>query len=220
MGLCGESLLQSSSFESHSPGFSGSSNGVGGASEISKVAVEQSECKNDFLDSRKVTHDLHGTLRNISSQTSTEDGICNSLDMKHLNRFDNDPPLLDSVVSCKKKSSADTCQTASVRGKRCRKPTVRYIEEFSKLRSREKVSNSATKGKHPSLASHHKPRHVRFKALRHIPANGSNGQMSDMALPELQVHKKCLKNEVLILTCVLGLELASLFYPLAFAPCI
>ncbi|KAK4281499.1 hypothetical protein QN277_012981 [Acacia crassicarpa] len=196
-GLCGEPLLQSSSSESHSPGLSGSSNGVGGVSESSKVAVELSEYKNDFLDNR-VTHDLHGAFRNVSCQTSIEDGICNSLDVKHLNELDNDLPLADSVLSCKKeKGSAEECDTAIVREKRCRKPTLRYIEEFSSLRSKEKVLSSATKNKPSSLASHHKLRHVRFRALRNIPGKNSDGQMSDVVLPELQVHKQCLKNEEL-----------------------
>ncbi|XP_028776056.1 uncharacterized protein LOC114732852 [Neltuma alba] len=197
VGLCGESLVQSSSSESHSPGLSGSSNGVGGVPESSKVAIEQSEYKNVFLDSR-VTHDLRGASRNSACQTSIEDGICNSLDMQHLNELDNDPPLSNSVLSRKKdKVSADECQTAAVREKRCRKPTLRYIEEFSNLSSKEKVLNSATNNKPLSLVSHHKLRRIRFRALRHIPGKNSDSQTSDMALPELQVHKRCLQNEEL-----------------------
>ena len=98
--------------------------------------------------------------------------------------------------SKKEKGSAEECDTAIVREKRCRKPTLRYIEEFSSLRSKEKVLSSATKNKPSSLASHHKLRHVRFRALRNIPGQNSDGQTSDVALPELQVHKQCLKNEV------------------------
>ncbi|XP_054823633.1 uncharacterized protein LOC129321749 isoform X2 [Prosopis cineraria] len=161
VGLCGELLLQSSSSESHSPGLSGSSNGVGGVSESSKVAIEQIEYKNNFLDDR-VAHDLHGAFRNNSYQTSIEDGTCNSLDMQHLNELDNDTPLADSILSCKKKKgSVDECQITAVREKRCRKPTLR------------------------------------FRALRHIPCKNSGSQTSDMALPELQDHKQCLKSEEL-----------------------
>lgn len=202
----GESLLQSSSSESQSPGLSGSSNRVGGVSKSSKVASAQSEYENDFPDNQ-VTNDLYGASRNNPCQTSNGDCISNILDRKHVNQLDNEPPLSDSLLSNGKvKDPVEECQTASHREKRFRKPTQRYIEEFSNLKSKEKVLSAAAKNKHLSVTSHRELHHIRLKALRKISVNNFDDGTSVVAPPEQQFHKGHLKNKVLISTCVMCLS--------------
>ncbi|XP_020217513.1 uncharacterized protein LOC109800978 isoform X2 [Cajanus cajan] len=132
------SLLQNSSSESHSSGLSGSSI-VGGVLESTKVPIAQSECKNDSLD-ETVTYESHGTFRNNPSQPSKVNCRYNiSLDIQHLQGLDNDCQVASGLLTCKKeKGLVEKCQPAALREKRFRKPTQRYIEEFSDSRSKEK----------------------------------------------------------------------------------
>nr|KYP66997.1 Telomere-binding protein 1 [Cajanus cajan] len=190
------SLLQNSSSESHSSGLSGSSI-VGGVLESTKVPIAQSECKNDSLD-ETVTYESHGTFRNNPSQPSKVNCRYNiSLDIQHLQGLDNDCQVASGLLTCKKeKGLVEKCQPAALREKRFRKPTQRYIEEFSDSRSKEKVPTADTKAKHSSDSSCN-VFHIRIKALKESPSEKSSNENSDLILPELQVSKGRLKKEEL-----------------------
>ncbi|KAK7345546.1 hypothetical protein VNO77_16151 [Canavalia gladiata] len=188
------SLLQNSSSESHSSGLSGSSI-IGGVLESTKVPIAQSECKNNSLD-ETVTYESHGAFRNNPSLPSNVKCMYNiSLDIQHLHGLDNNHHLAGGILSSEKENGpAVNSQPAELREKRFRKPTQRYIEEFSSLRSKEKVPTSGTKTKHLSNSSCNKL-HKRIKALKKIPGEKSSNENSDMILPELPVRKGRPKKE-------------------------
>ncbi|XWS66867.1 hypothetical protein CRYUN_Cryun05aG0237800 [Craigia yunnanensis] len=131
--------LRNLSSESHSPGFSGSSNSAGGISETSIATVQESNCKNDVL-GKMASCDLHHTFM---------DTICPTIE--HVQDFyesdddDDEKPLVSFILSTKKvKSSFKVTKGGTLlRHKRLRKPTRRYIEEFSR--------NSTTSGKNKRL---------------------------------------------------------------------
>ncbi|XP_019460814.1 PREDICTED: uncharacterized protein LOC109360393 isoform X4 [Lupinus angustifolius] len=152
-GLSKGSLLQNSSSESHSSGFSGSSI-VGGVSESTKVPSAQPECKNYSPDGT-TTSESSDALRNNPSQPSNGDCMyIISLDMKHLHELNNDHPLAGGILSFEnEKDAAEEPQPTALREKRFRKPTKRYIEESSNLRSKEKVPTAATKNSDVTLSA-------------------------------------------------------------------
>lgn len=192
------SLLQNSSSESHSSELSRNSI-VDGVLELesTKVSIAKSECKNDSLD-ETVTNESHGTLRNDPCQTSKVNCRYNiSLDIQHLQGLDNNHHIAGGILTCKKeKSPLEKCQPAALREKRFRKPTQRYIEEFSNSMSKEKVSTARTKTKHLSDSSSN-VLHIKIKALKKSSTKKSSCENSDVILPEWQVRKGHLKKEVL-----------------------
>ncbi|CAJ1968919.1 unnamed protein product [Sphenostylis stenocarpa] len=162
------SLLQNSSSESHSSGLSGSSI-VGGVLESTKVPIAHSECKNDSLD-ETVTYESHGAFSNNLSQPSKVNCRYDiSLDTQHLQELDTKRHLAGGILTCKKeKGPVGKGQPAALREKRFRKPTQRYIEEFSNARTKEKS-----------------------------PSEKSSYENSEVMIPELQVRKGRLKKEKL-----------------------
>ncbi|KAI4349134.1 hypothetical protein L6164_009768 [Bauhinia variegata] len=196
-GTYGQPVTGNSSSESHSPGLSGSSICVGGISESRKQPIAQSECSNDSLD-MKVTCHLDDAFRNNPCLQSNGDYMHhNPLDIQNLNELDNDRPLTGSISSHENEMvSVEACQTAALREKRFRRPTQRYIEEFSNLRSKEKVCTAATKNKQ-SIVKSHNDHHIRLKALRKTPGEKSICGTSDVALPQLRIHNRRLKKEEL-----------------------
>jgi len=190
------SLFQNSSSESHSSGLSRSSI-VGGVLESTKVPIAQSECKNDSLD-ETVTYESHGAFSNDPSEPSK--GNCRyniSLDIPHLQELDTYRHLAGGILTCKKeKSPVEKGQPAAHREKRFRKPTQRYIEEFSNARSKEKVSAAGPKTKHSSDLSCN-VLHIRIKSLKKSPSEKSSNENNEVMLPELQARKGRHKKEVL-----------------------
>ncbi|XP_027363793.1 uncharacterized protein LOC113871152 isoform X2 [Abrus precatorius] len=182
------SLLQNSSSESHSSGLSGSSI-IGGVLQSTKVPNAQSECKIDSLD-EAATNESHGAFRNNLSQPSNVNCMYNiSLDLQHLHELDNNHHFVGGILSCEKeKGPVVKSQPAAHREKRSRKPTQRYIEEFSNLRSKEKGPATGTKTKHLSDPSCNELR-IRIKALKKIPGEKSSNENNDVMFPELQVRK-------------------------------
>ncbi|XVE96640.1 hypothetical protein REPUB_Repub02eG0240100 [Reevesia pubescens] len=141
------SNLHNSSSESHSPGFSGSSNSAGGLSESSIATVQESNNKNGVL-GKMVSCDLHRTFRSkCVCQAPVMDTICPTIE--HVQDFvesdDDEKPLVSFILSNKKvKGSFKVTKGGTLLGqKRLRKPTRRYIEEFSR--------NSTTSGKNKRL---------------------------------------------------------------------
>ncbi|XVF76402.1 hypothetical protein PTKIN_Ptkin13bG0263700 [Pterospermum kingtungense] len=132
------SNLHNSSSESHSPGFSGSrsSNSAGGISESSIATVQESSSKNGVL-GKMVSCDLHHTFRSkCGCQPSVMGTIHPSIEhMQDCDDSDDDEkPLVSFILSAKKvKSSVNVTKGGTLLGqKRQRKPTRRYIEEFSR----------------------------------------------------------------------------------------
>ncbi|KAK8315529.1 hypothetical protein V6Z11_D01G247400 [Gossypium hirsutum] len=113
------SNLRNSSSESHSPG--GSSNSVGGMSESSIVTVQESNSKNGVL-GKMVNCDIHHTIR-------SECG-CQA-------------PVMETIRPSKEHAQDFVESDDEKPLKRLRKPTKRYIEEFSR--------NSTTSGKNKCL---------------------------------------------------------------------
>lgn len=142
------------SSETESPGLSGSSNGAIGISESSTATIPESECKNDALD-KTVTCELHGGFRSTCGcQLPPEDSIrTTSLEFRKFDDLDNDedPFVYDIVATGRGKRSLEVSRIgALLTEKRLRKPTRRYIEEFSDkkssyLKGREKDSAASAK---------------------------------------------------------------------------
>ncbi|XP_047174866.1 uncharacterized protein LOC124842431 isoform X1 [Vigna umbellata] len=194
-----EEVLGSGPFEgseSHSSGLSRSSI-VGGVLESTEVPIAHSESKNDSLD-ETVTYESHGAFSNNPSQPSQ--GNCRyniSLDIQHLQELDNYRHLAGGILTCKKdKGPVEKGQPAALREKRFRKPTQRYIEEFSNARSKEKVPPAGTKTKHSSNSSCN-VLHIRIKSSKRSPSEKSSNENSEVMLPELQVSKGHQKKEKL-----------------------
>ncbi|KAK7392480.1 hypothetical protein VNO78_20919 [Psophocarpus tetragonolobus] len=189
-------LFQNSSSESHSSVLSGSSI-VSGVLESTKVPIAQYERKNDSLD-ETVTFESNGAFTNIPSQPAKVNCRYNiSLDIQHLQELDNNRHLAGGILTCKKeKGPVEKCQPDALREKRFRKPTQRYIEEFSNSRSKEKAPTIGTKTRHLSNSSSN-VLHLRIKTLKKSPSEKSSNENSDMMLPELQVHKEHPKKEKL-----------------------
>ncbi|TYI04087.1 hypothetical protein ES332_A11G390400v1 [Gossypium tomentosum] len=130
------STLCNSSSESHSPGFSGRSNSVGGISESSTATVRESNSENGGL-GKRVGCDLHHNFRRKHGcQGPVMDVGRSSIEhMQDLDESDDDEkPLVSLILSNQKvKSSVKVTKGDTLlRQKRLRKPTRRYIEEFSR----------------------------------------------------------------------------------------
>lgn len=191
--------MQNSSSESHSSGLSGSSI-IGGVSESTKIPISQSECKKNS----------RGAFRNHPGQPSNVDCMYNiSLDTQHLHGLNNDHPLTGDILSYEKEDiSVEKCKTSAPREKRFRKPTQRYIEEFSNSRSKEKVPTTATKNKNLGVSSCDELQ-IKIKALKKITGKKSSDGNSDVTLSELQVRRGRPKKEVLF--SLLGILALSIF---------
>lgn len=172
------SYLGNSSSESQSSGLSGSSNGAVGISESSTANIPGSECKNDALD-KTVTCQLHGGFRSkCGCQKPAEDSIhTDSLELKKFDDLDNDenPLIYGRLSSGTGKRSLDASRIdALLREKRSRKPTRRYIEEFSdkkskSLKRRENYSAAAKKDTIMKVRSRNELHNMRQEALTVVP---------------------------------------------------
>ncbi|KAF5737544.1 TRF-like 8 putative isoform 1 [Tripterygium wilfordii] len=123
--------------ESNSPGCSGSSNGTNGASDTSTATILESGCKSDLLDNVAICelHVVSGS--ECGCHRPFEEQIClTSPDMGNLDDLDNDKPciMVNGMSSDEvgKSSVMVTKVGASIRQKRLRKPTRRFVDEFSK----------------------------------------------------------------------------------------
>lgn len=154
------SHLGNSSSESHSPGLSGSSNVAIGISESSTTTVPESECKNDSL-TKMITCELHRAVKSeCECEVPIEDNEGpGSLDVLKFDELDNDDNcLLSSILSKCKKRSKSSGSALGTKVKRSRKPTQRYIEEFSDQKSKslmdeQKVLTAALKDKRLKVKS-------------------------------------------------------------------
>lgn len=146
------SHLGNSSSESHSPGVSGSNVAVGMSDSLT-TALE-SKCKNEKM----VNCELHGTFKSKCEYQASDVEKCpSSHDVDRFDELDSDDNvLLSSILSkCKKRVKSSVLGT---KAKRLRKPTKRYIEESSDLKSGylmggQNVSTATLKDKHPKVTS-------------------------------------------------------------------
>lgn len=175
------SHLGNSSSESHSPGLSGSSNVAIGISD-SSTTVPESECKNDSL-TKMITCELHSIVKSeCECEVPIEDNEGpSSPDVLKFDELDNDDNcLLSSILSkCKKRAKSSSLGT---KVKRSRKPTQRYIEEFSDQKSR-----SLMDGQKVSAAA------LKDKCLKVKSCNESSNQCSTQVPSASRLRGGCLK---------------------------
>ncbi|GKV48437.1 hypothetical protein SLEP1_g55251 [Rubroshorea leprosula] len=127
-GCCDGSHIGNSSTESHSPVFSGSSNSTSGISESPIATVQESDCKNGLPGKNGCGYEA----------TATNEIHPTTEDLQNLNESDDDEKPLVSLILSKKKAKVSTKLTKGgmlCRQMRLRKPTVRYIDESSRLSS-------------------------------------------------------------------------------------
>ncbi|KAJ6864957.1 hypothetical protein NC651_035503 [Populus alba x Populus x berolinensis] len=167
------SQLRNSISESQSPGCSGSSNGAVGMSESSTATVPVSESKNGPLQ-ETVKCKLHCSSGDKwDSREPAEDGVWpTSDDLDDLDELDDDAKPLISLISGKNVKKAGTL----LRQKRLRKPTKRYIEEFSDTKSKHEMErrndmSATSKDKRPKIRSNNELRCG--GALTHAPKEES-----------------------------------------------
>ncbi|KAM2242563.1 hypothetical protein ACFX1S_009503 [Malus domestica] len=162
-GPCEGSRLRNSSSASQSPGLSGSSNSAVGISESSTVTIQEFECKNSSID-KAVTHGFHGNFRQ-KKRHRTPIAHPASINLRNLDELDNDEkPSVSGIVSA-----------AFLKEKRLRKPTRRYIEEFSGKKSKDSKGRedcsavTATENGRLKARSQTKNHHQRPRTLAAVP---------------------------------------------------
>ncbi|PON60344.1 GAMYB transcription factor [Parasponia andersonii] len=171
-GPCGVSLPRNVSCESQSPGLSGSSNSAVGISESSSVTIQE----NDSLN-KPATYQLPVFRHKRRHKMPVQ-----SIDLHNHNILDDDDeddPLLSSMLLNRngKNLGEGSKIGASRREKRLRKPTQRYIEEFSDKKSKyfkgqEKFSAVAAAGmkdKRLKVRSSDEERSMRPGMLSSVP---------------------------------------------------
>ncbi|EEF42929.1 hypothetical protein RCOM_1355420 [Ricinus communis] len=152
----GRSHLGNSSSESQSPGFSGSSNGALVLSESSTATNSESECKIGSLEKKVVKCELNDSSGGKwEYQKIVRDGtFMTSHDLENFDELDDAKPLESSISSDENEKKAVQPGKMSLRQKRLRKPTKRFIEEFSAPKSKhlmEAEKNLATASKDKRL---------------------------------------------------------------------
>ncbi|KAJ6871066.1 hypothetical protein NC652_036666 [Populus alba x Populus x berolinensis] len=170
------SQLRNSISDSQSPGCSGSSNGAVGMSESSTATVPVSESKNGPLQ-KTVKCKLHCSSGDKwDSREPAEDGVWpTSDDLDDLDELDDDAKPLMSLISGKNVKKAAKAGTL-LRQKRLRKPTKRYIEEFSDTKSKHEMErrndmSATSKDQRPKFRSNNELRCE--GALTHTPKEES-----------------------------------------------
>lgn len=254
------SHLGNSSSESHSPGFSGSDNGVVGMSESSTGTVPVLECGND-VDKMSICS-LHGISRikcpcKMLVESKMDLQGSTSFNLHNPDCVDNSSNLVSGIPLVEKgKNVTQTNSQCSKAGsisqgikresfssrkgprkrsfeasdmgmllneKRMRRPTRRYIEEFSDLKSksnRGRPKNSTTTAKNKLLQiRHHNQTHQDegFSAASLVPS-GSFGRSSDQSSLEVGVQKGCLKKYASI--SVRKFFMCSIYSIIAFLRCL
>ncbi|XP_021655832.2 uncharacterized protein LOC110646639 isoform X1 [Hevea brasiliensis] len=153
--------LGNSSSESQSPGFSGSSNGANGLSESSTATILDSECKNGSVENKTVKCELNDSSGDKWDYPAGENVYTASRDLENLDELDDAKPLESGISSDdnEKKPLQASKMSTLLRQKRLRKPTKRFIEEFSVPKSkhaleRQKILAADSKDKCLDIGSH------------------------------------------------------------------
>lgn len=164
----GRSHLGNSNSESQSPGFSGSSSGTLALSESSIGAIPESECKSGSLEKKLVKCELNDSSGDKWEYRALvgEDAFMTSIDSDNTDELDDAKPSESGISSDEnEKNTVHTGKISNLlKQKRLRKPTKRFIEEFSAPKSKhlmETEKNLATplKVKHLKIKSRDKLHH-------------------------------------------------------------
>ncbi|GMI84745.1 TRF-like 8 [Hibiscus trionum] len=165
-----ESNLHNLTSQSHAPGFSGTRSSAVGTLESSIATIRESNSKNGVLE-KMVGCDLHHTFkRKFGCQAPVTNTIRSIIEHKqnttrsiieHKQSFDesddDEKPLVSFIFSTKSvKSTVEVTKGGSLlRQKRLRKPTNRYIEEFSRnsTTGKNKRLKVGSQGELPQVAS-------------------------------------------------------------------
>ncbi|KAJ9181562.1 hypothetical protein P3X46_009681 [Hevea brasiliensis] len=158
--------LGNTSSESQSPGFSGSSNDTHGLSESSTATILGSECKNSSVENKMVKCELNDSFGDKWDYHAQENVFTTSRDVENLDELDDAKPLESGISSDdnEKKPVQTSKMSTLLRQKRLRKPTKRYIEEFSVPKSkhameRQKILAVDSKDKCLTIRSHNELHH-------------------------------------------------------------
>ncbi|KAK8542069.1 hypothetical protein V6N12_014678 [Hibiscus sabdariffa] len=152
--------------------FCGSSSSAGGISESSAATVQESNNQNGVL-KKMFCGDLHHTFKSkFGCQAPVTDTIGPTIE--HMQTFDesddDEKPLVSFILSTKSvKSSFEVTKGGTLlRQKRLRKPTSRYIEEFSRnSTSGKKCLKAGSQGDLPQLVS--EPQRQRGRPKKIVP---------------------------------------------------
>ncbi|KAL4325168.1 hypothetical protein GQ457_11G007840 [Hibiscus cannabinus] len=164
--LSGSSLSNLNS-QSHTPGFSGSSSSAGGISESSVATVQESNNRNGVL-KKMFCGDLRHTFKSkfgCHCQATVTDTTGPTIE--HMQSFDESDDLVSFMLSTESvKSSVEVTKGGTLlRQKRLRKPTSRYIEEFSRnSTSGKKCLKAGSQGDLPQVELQNK-RQITIKDL-------------------------------------------------------
>ncbi|MBA0833377.1 hypothetical protein Goarm_017696, partial [Gossypium armourianum] len=155
---------------SHSPGFSGRSNSVSGISESSIATVRESNSENGGLGKRVGCNLRHNFRRKHGCQGPVMDVGRSSIEhVQDLDESDDEKPLVSLILSNQKvKSSVKVTKGDTLlRQKRLRKPTRRYIEEFSRNSTMEESKSHKIQPQEefPQVPSESQPRRGRPKKI-------------------------------------------------------
>ncbi|KAE8684825.1 Detected protein of confused Function [Hibiscus syriacus] len=168
---CAPHDLRNLNSQSHDPGFSGSCSSAGGISESSVATVQESNSQNGVL-KKMVSRDLHHTFKSkFVCQAPIMDTVRPNIE--HMQSFDesddDEKPLISFILSTKSvKSSVEVTKGGTLlRQKRLRKPTSRYIEEFSRnsTTSAKKCLKLGLQGDLPQVASELQRQRGRLKKI-------------------------------------------------------
>ncbi|XP_039002313.1 uncharacterized protein LOC120128748 isoform X2 [Hibiscus syriacus] len=155
--------------QSHAPGFSGSCSSAGGISESSVATLQESNSQNGVL-RKMVSRDLHHTFKSkFGCQAPVMDTVRPTIE--HVQSFDesddDEKPLVSFILSTKSVKCSVTKGGTLLRQKRLRKPTSRYIEEFSRnsTSSSKKCLKVGSQGDLPQVASELKRQRGHLKKI-------------------------------------------------------
>ncbi|XP_062117262.1 telomere repeat-binding protein 2 [Humulus lupulus] len=200
---CWGSLTRNVSSASPSPGFSGSSNSPVGISESSSVTIQESECKNDSLN-KPENHELPA----LRYRRRREKPVSLEFRNPSLSDDDDDPLLSSMLINKHGRKSGDASKIgASRREKRLRKPTQRYIEEFSNKKSKHlkgqgkfsAVSAAGMKNKQLKVKSPNELHIVRSGTLSSVPEEEFPGETKIPVVPEVRARRGRPKKQISVL---------------------
>ncbi|KAM6568930.1 hypothetical protein CsatB_016915 [Cannabis sativa] len=198
---CWGSLTRNVSPASQSPGLSGSSNSAVGMSESSSVTIQESDFKNDYSLLKSENHELPA----LKYRRRCEKPV--SLEFRNPNLSDEDDdedPLLSSMLLNKNgRNLGDTSKSgAPRREKRLRKPTQRYIEEFSDKKSKHLKGqgkfSAVTKNRQLKIRSPDEL-HLVTGTLSSVPEEELPSETTIQVVPEVRARRGRPKKQVSVL---------------------
>lgn len=183
IGLCDGLRMGNSSTDSHSPGYSGSSNGAVEMSESSDGNNPEPNCNDDSCRGRIGPEDCNYLSR----------------DSIKVDQLQNSSDCVVSLLSSRNKNNpaAESRLVACLTQKRQRKPTRRYIEESantnsSQLRPEQKPFAVSSK-KHVNFRTPNQLHNVESRELTSVPVKDCPEETSIKTLPHPHLQGRQLK---------------------------